>query len=64
MIHVAGAENKAAAKLKGILPEFVQMMTCRPRAFAARGVVTPKQVQKICRAESGGTVDAALFIDQ
>ena len=47
-IHVAGAEDKAAAKLKGILPEFVLMMTCGARAFAARGVILAKKMQKVC----------------
>jgi hypothetical protein len=42
----------------------VLMMTCGPGAFAARSVITTKKMQKVCRAESGGTVGAALFIDQ
>jgi hypothetical protein len=63
-IHVARAEDKAAAKLKRILPEFVLMMTCGARAFAACGVITPKKMQKVCRAKSGGTVGTALFVDQ
>jgi len=64
IIHVARAENKAAAKLKGILPEFVLMMTGCLRAFAVRGVIATKKMQKVCRAETCGTVGTALFVDQ
>ena len=64
IIHVARAENKAAAKLKGILSEFVLMMTGCLRAFAARGVIATKKMQKVCRAETYGTIGTALFVDQ
>jgi hypothetical protein len=63
-IHVAGTEDKAATKLKGILPELMLMMTCDPRAFAALGVITTKKMQKVCRAESRYSIDPALLVDQ
>jgi hypothetical protein len=63
-IHIAGAEYKATTKLKRILAQLVLMMTGCLRAFAARGVITTKKMQKICRAESGGTVGAAFLVDQ
>jgi hypothetical protein len=63
-VHVAGAKDETSPQLKRILSQLVLMMTCGPHAFSARGVITAKKMQKVCGPESGGTVGAALFVDQ
>ena len=63
-IHVAGAENKAATQLKGILPQLVLMMTRRLCAFSARGVIFAQKMQQVCRYEPRNSISPAVFVDQ
>ncbi len=63
-IRVAGAKNKAATKLKRILPQLVLMMTCGARAFPARSIIFAQKMQQICRREPRGSISPALLVDQ
>jgi hypothetical protein len=63
-VHISRAENKAAAKLKWILAEFVLAMPRRAGTFAASGVIFAKKVEQIGRAESRGSIRLAVVIDQ
>jgi hypothetical protein len=63
-IDVAGAEDETSPKLKRILPELVLMMTRRPRAFSARGVILAKKMQQICRPEPRHSIGPALLVNQ
>jgi hypothetical protein len=63
-VHVAGTEDETSSKLKGILSEFVLMMTCGSRAFPARGVILAKKMQQVCRPESRHSIGPAFLVDQ
>ena len=63
-VHIAWPQDKATAKLKRILSQFVLPMAARARAVAGRLVVAPQHVQQIRVAQARGTVRLALLIDQ
>jgi hypothetical protein len=64
VVHVAGAEDEAAAQLKRILSEFVLAMAGRLRSFPAPRVVAAKQMEQIGGAKLYCTIRLALFVNQ
>jgi len=62
-IHVAGAENKAAAQLEGVFPQLVLVMASGPRAFSAHGVIFAQKMQQVCRCEPRNSISPALLVD-
>jgi hypothetical protein len=63
-VHIARPKHKAAAKLKGILPQLMLLVSSRARPVARCFVVAPQQVQKVRVAQSGGAVGLPLRVDQ
>jgi hypothetical protein len=65
-VDVAGAEDEAAAELKGIFTHLVHVLSMSRRLGAlACGIVVPaKDMQQIGFAESGGTIGLAIGVDE
>jgi hypothetical protein len=64
VIHVARAEDEAAAQLKRVLAEFVLAMPGRARPLPASRVVAAQQVQQIGGTELGRAISFAIFVNQ
>jgi hypothetical protein len=63
-IDIAGAEDKAAAKLEGILSELVLTVASGAGTFAAAKIIAAKNVDKVGDAEVGDGVGLVLLVDQ
>jgi hypothetical protein len=63
-VYLARSENKAATKLKRILPQFMLVVASRPRPRAGSGVLAPQHVQKVRVAQSGSVIGLAFLVDQ
>jgi hypothetical protein len=63
-IDISRREDEAATELKGILPEFVLMMSGSASAIAAFEIVAASQVQQIGGAQVGDGISLALFVNQ
>ena len=61
-VHIAGAEDKTAAQLKGIPPEFVLRMSGGFGASPRFGVVCSEQVEQVRALEFHGGISFASFV--
>jgi len=63
-VYIPRPEDKAAAELKGILPQLMLAIPARARPVAGGFVLAPEQVQQIRVAQTGGAIRLALLVDQ
>ena len=61
-VHIAGAEDKTAAQLKGIPPEFVLRVSGGFGAGPGFGVVSSEQVEQVCALEFHGGISFTFFV--
>ena len=63
-VHIAGAEDKTAAQLKGIPPEFVLRMARGSRTGPGFGVVSSEQVEQVRAFEFHGGISFSFFVNE
>ena len=61
---MARSKDETAAKLEGVLPQFVLMVARAPRALAALGVIAAQKVQQVGGPEFGHLIGLALLVNQ
>ena len=61
-IDVSGAEDKAAAKLKRVLPQLVLAMAPSARPVSALRVIAPKQMEQIRGAQPCRSIGLPLLV--
>ena len=63
-VHVAGAEDEAAAKLKRVLAQAVRAKAGGVGALASGFVLAPENMQQVSAAQSGSAIGLALRVHQ
>ena len=63
-VHVAGAEDEAAAELKRVLAQAVLAKAGGVGAFASSFVFVPENMQQVSAAQAGSTIGLALRVHQ
>jgi len=63
-VDVAGAEDKAAAELEGVLAQAVLSVAAGRGTFSCPSIIAPEEVEHGCLLEADGMIGLSLFVHQ